>query len=109
MEKNSMNREQFRTFLLLYAANADMKEQQSERTHIKEVAHCDDFDEIHALFSDSSDYECIQLIMGYRDRFFATPEDQHGLLEDIKSLFGSDGKYSLLEANTMKMLKKLIQ
>ena len=34
---------------------------------------------------------------------------QHGLLEDIKNLFGSDGKYSLLEANTMKMLKKLIQ
>jgi len=61
------------------------------------------------LFSGSSDYECIQLIMSYRDRFFATPEDQHGLLEDIKNLFGSDGKYSLLEANTMKMLKKLIQ
>lgn len=103
-----MNREQFRTFLLLYAANADMQTKESEIEYIRAVARCKNFDEIQALFAGYSDYECLQLIMSYRDQYFATPEAQAALLTEVKELFGEDGEYSLLEVNAMKMLKKLI-
>jgi hypothetical protein len=108
MENTAMNREQFRTFLLLYAANADMQTEESEIEYIRAVARCKNFDEIQTLFAGYSDYECLQLIMGYRDQFFATPEAQSALLAEVAELFGKDGDYSLLEVNTMKMLKKII-
>jgi len=108
MEKNSMNRAQFRTFILLYVANSDMKIKESEIQYIRDVAQCENFEEIKALFEGSSDYECIQLIMSYRDRFFSTAEAQNALLKEVTELFGKDGNYSLLEENTMKIFKKLI-
>ncbi|MBX2928429.1 MAG: hypothetical protein KF852_11380 [Saprospiraceae bacterium] len=108
MENTSMNRAQFRTFLLLYAANADLQTEESEMQYIREVARCDNFDEVQTLFAGCADYECLQLIMGYRDQYFATPEAQTALLAEVAELFGKDGEYSLLEVNTMKMLKKLI-
>ncbi len=108
MDKNQMSREQFRTFLLLFAANADMQTKESEVEYIREVARCNNFNDIQALFTECSDYECLQLIMGYRDQYFSTPEAQTALLGEVAELFGKDGKYSVLEANVMKMLKKLI-
>jgi hypothetical protein len=108
MEKHSMNRDQFRTFLLLYAANADMQQTELETQYIREIAPCDNFDEMHALFTGCSDYECLQLILSYRDQFFPTVQDQDNLLQEVANLFQKDGDYGLLEGNAMKMIKKLI-
>ncbi len=108
MDKNQMSRDQFRAFLLLYAANADMETKESEIDYIREVAQCKSFDEIKTLFAGCSDYECIQLVMSYREAYFPNPEAQAALLEEVTTLFEKDGRYSLLEVNTMKILKKLI-
>lgn len=108
MKKHTMNRDEFRTFLLLYAANTDMQETENEMQYIREIAPCDNFDEIHTLFNGCSDYECLQLILSYRDQFFPTLQEQDSLLKDVSNLLQKDGKYELLEENAMRMIKKLI-
>jgi len=108
MEKHTMDRNQFHTLLLLYAANVDMKETEREMQYIRKIAPCDNFDEMHTLFLGCSDYECLQLILSYRDQFFPTVQDQENLLQEVTNLLHQDGDYGLLEANAMKMIKKLI-
>jgi len=102
------NFEEFTTFLLLYASNADLELSESEETEMKKRLDLKRYEKIKEEFDNSSDYEIIQTILSYKGIYFPTIDRTKELLELIKKQFFSDGEFSTLEQNAFRLLKKLL-
>jgi thiosulfate/3-mercaptopyruvate sulfurtransferase len=95
-------------YTLLYAANSDFKESNSERNIILSKIDIYDFQKIKNEFDQDSDYTCIQKIMAGLKAHDFSAENISELLLEIKVLFFSDGAYDIKEQNLLMFLKKLL-
>jgi len=102
------NFEEFTTFLLLYASNADLELSEDEELEIKKRLDIDSYDSIKGEYDSSSDYEIIQIILSYKGIYFPTIDRTTELLDLIKKQFYADGEFSTLEKNAFRVLKKLL-
>ena len=102
------NRDQFLTFLLLYASMADMQYSDQEREYILSRVEPDTLQEVKKEFDQCKDFECLQIIEAYRARYLDTPDKKSVFLTRIEELFQSDGEYSITENNLFLMLRKLL-
>ena len=102
------NHDQFRCFLLLQAAMADMKISGDEKQLILEKIGPCALTEVKDEFDTLNDYERLNVIGAYRDKFYDTPEKKAELLVRIEELFEIDGTYTTTEHNLFMMLRKLL-
>jgi hypothetical protein len=102
------NFEEFTTFLLLYASNADLELSESEEKAMKSRLDTAYYEAIKEEFDNSSDYEIIQIILSYKGLYFPTLSRTEELLALIKKQFFADGEFSTLEKNVYRILKKLL-
>lgn len=102
------NFEEFTTFLLLYASNADLELSEVEESEIKKRLDLKRYESIKELYDNSSDYEIIQTILSYKGIYFPTIERTKELLDLIRKQFFADGEFSTLEKNAFRVLKKLL-
>ncbi len=102
------NFEEFTTFLLLYASNADLELSPDEEVEMMKRLDLKKYEAIKEEYESSSDYEIIQTILSYKGLYFPTIERTKELLSLIKSQFFADGEFSILEKNTFRILKKLL-
>ena len=65
------NFEEFTTFLLLYASNADLELSASEEAEMMKRLDLNTYDSIKQEYDNSSDYEIIQIIMSYKGIYFS--------------------------------------
>lgn len=105
---DTWNPQEFKTFLLLYAAQADTQISEAEITMIKKHITDQQFDTIKKAFDETNDYERIQKIMEFRGLYFPTEDRARALIDDVIKLFKADGNFSTLEQNMLKLLKRLI-
>lgn len=95
-------------YILLYAANSDFKEVNTERNMIRTKVDRVEYQKIKDEFDRDSDYTCIQkIIRGLKEHQFTT-ENISELLVDLKLLFYSDGKFDINEQHFLMYLRKLI-
>jgi len=99
---------QFLVFLLLYAASSDYKFTKEEKEFIKLRTGVDDLSDMEEMINNFSDYDIIQTIMGYKDKYFKTDEEKERIFKEMKNLFLSDKKFSLNEENIFRALNQLI-
>ncbi len=104
-----MNEKEFRTYLLLYAANADFNLQEEEQEIILSNVTADEFKHVNKVFERHSDYERIETIMSYREKYFPTEEHVEKLLAGINELLFSDENFNINERIFFKMIKKLLR
>lgn len=102
------NFEEFTTFLLLYASNADLELSINEEEEMKKRLDLDKYEKIKQEFDASSDYKIIQIILSYKGIYFPTLDRTKELLNLIKKQFFADGDFSTLEKNTYRILQKLL-
>ena len=102
------NFEEFTTFLLLYASNADLELSASEEALMKKRLDLKKYDAVKKEFDKNSDYETIQTILSYKGIYFPTIDRTKELLNLIKQQFFADGEFSTLEKNTYRILQKLL-
>lgn len=102
------NFEEFTTFLLLYASNADLELSESEEAEMKNRLNPKSYEAVKGEFEKFSDYEIIQTIMSYKGIYFPTADRTKELLELLKKQFFADGEFSTLEKNTFRILQKLL-
>ena len=102
------NFQEFTTFLLLYASNADLELSESEEVAMKKRLDPEHYKAVKETFDNSSDYEIIQIIMSYKGLYFPTLSRTEELLEMLKKQFFADGEFSTLEKNAFRLLKKLL-
>jgi hypothetical protein len=107
-ENLKWNFEEFTSYLLLYASNADMEISEKEEELIHKRISEKQYKKIRAEFDDASDYERIQTILSYKGLYFPTEVGAREMMDLVVSLFNVDGHFSNLEENSLRLLKRLI-
>lgn len=102
-------REEFKAYLLSYAANANYFESEEEKEKILELVSRDQYKRIHKELAHDNDYQSIQKILYNLDKFHYSKEDLNSLIADIKSLFEANGSKDILESNMFLGLQKLLK
>ena len=96
-------------YILLFAANSDYDESNTERNVIISKVDMNSFQKIHHEFENDNDYQSIQkIITGIKTHNY-TQNDIDQLLADLKALFFADGEFDVLEKNMFLFLKKIIK
>ncbi|MCT4629652.1 hypothetical protein [Winogradskyella sp.] len=109
MKTKNWTREQLIAYVLLFAAHSDFKEDNNERNIIISKVNMNTFQEIHNEFDKDNDYQSIQKIMTSLKQHNYQKNDIETLLKDIKTLFFSDGNFSINERNMLKSLERLFK
>lgn len=100
-------KEEFKTYLLIYCANADFSETKTEIDYIKHHNHNGHFGKMHVEFENDSDFERIEKIKNaYEQHKY---ENIDSLLTDVKGLFAADAKLDILEENLLRMLQHIFK
>jgi uncharacterized tellurite resistance protein B-like protein len=103
------NYEEFLAFLLLYAAQADLEMSEEEQELIIEKTSKTAFEQAKKELLHLNDYDTLQTILSFKDRFFATEVQKNNLINDLKTICQSDGKLSDIEQELMLMLAKIMK
>ena len=102
------NYEEFRTYLLLYAANADLEFSSKEETMILKTISQTSYQKVKEVYDNTNDYEHIQTILKYKGLYFPTADQAKELLDLLVKMFNMDGIFSILERNCLMLLKKMV-
>ena len=102
-------KEEFKAYLLSYAANANYFESKQEREKILEHVSKSQYKKIHKELDKDNDYQSIQKILYNLEKFDYSKNDLNKLVADIKALFAADGEVDLLESIMLLGLQKLLK
>lgn len=100
---------EFRTYLLLYAANADFIIRKEEKDVILEESNNKEYKKILKKFENDSDLEKIKTIMSFREKYFSTEEEVEKLLDEVKEVLFADDEFHYYERNFLMFFKKLFK
>ncbi len=106
--ENDWTENEFKAYLLLYAAHANFEESKAEIDFIKQRVGKKNLAHIHVEFDEDNDYQHIQKIQACVKRFAYKTEDIETLFSDMKALFVTDGRMDVLEQNLFLGLKHVL-
>lgn len=99
----------FLAYLLLFAAVADFKITPEEKEFLFSRVDIDNYEHIHKEFDKANDYERLQTIMSFREKYFGTDEQKLGLFNDLKDMFLADDHYPSVEKAIFTGLKRILK
>jgi len=108
MDNKNWGFESFLAFLLIYASHADLEFSEEEKSQIKKFVTANEFKKLHAHFDELTDFQVLELILSYKEKYFSTLEEKDRLFLEMKKLFDVDGEYSILEKGLIVFLGKLM-
>lgn len=100
--------EEFKAYLLIYAANSDFYETPEEKASILARVNEEIYKKMHTVFEKENDYQRIQNILYCVDKFGYNTEKIESLKQDMKQVMSADGDVDELETNMFLALKHLI-
>lgn len=106
---NNFTRPEFITYLLLYAAEADFKIVNLERKYILAHASKKEYAPVYQVFKKDTDFEKIEKIQLYRNKYFASNGDADQLIGEVLALLKADEEYSVYEQNFARILSKILR
>lgn len=98
----------FLAFLMIYASKADTQTTEDEILWIKKKCQVSSFEHILGLYNSQSEFQNIQSIEELREKYYPGEEGKSKLMAFLNEFFQSDGEYSLLEQNVMRILSRLL-
>ncbi|MFN5148645.1 MAG: hypothetical protein ACK46O_08955 [Flavobacteriia bacterium] len=102
-------KEEFKAYLLLYAANANYFESDAEKEKILLMVDENTYKRIHRELDHDNDYQSIQKILHNVEKFHYSKDDLDGLISDINRVFDANGEHDLLEDELLMALKRLLK
>lgn len=106
--ETNWKREEFKAYLLSYAANSNYFESEAEKTAILNMVPATAYAKVHKELAEDNDYQSIQKILYNIKKFNYTPEELDVLVNDIQKLFNANEEHDILEENMLRALKKLL-
>ncbi len=106
--KTDWTRQEFKAYLLSYAANANFFESDAEKEVILSMVSSDVYKKVKRELEHDNDYQSIQKILYNIEKFSYSKEEIHRLVEDINLLFNADGQHDILEENMLRAFNKLL-
>ena len=107
--KTNWTNNEFKAYILLYAANADYIVSETEKDIIEELIDKKQLHKISTELKYDNDIQSIKKIEYYLKKFNYSKEEKEILLEEIKNLFLSDGDYNQLEIIMYHFFEKLFK
>lgn len=100
------SKKEFLTYLLLYAAHADIFFKEEEKHHILSKVEQPIYEKTLEEFSKDNEYVRIQkiIIQHHLNQYFSA----ESIIEECKELFLSDSDFHRLEKFTMSNMKRLL-
>lgn len=105
---NNWTYQEFKAFVLLYAAYADLKLEESEIQLIIEKVGDETYNRISGNIQEMNDYEKLQTILSFKERFFPNQEKKEAILKDIQEIVMADNKLQHIEQGLLYCLKRLM-
>ena len=104
----TLNKEEFKTLLMLYAANIDGNIQSEE---VKIMLQKSDFatvDKMEKLFAKMSDLEVLNCIRENKPLYAATEGDRIEILADLCAVIEADEKCSVMETMMVRAIRRVL-
>lgn len=104
----TLNKEEFKTLVMLYAANADGNIQSEEVRVMLERSGFDAVEKAERLFDKMSDAEVIACIRENKPLYAATEGDRIDLLADLCAVIEADEKCTMMEEQIVNAIRRLL-
>jgi hypothetical protein len=102
------DKEQFLTFVLLYAAFADLNIKEEEEDYISNKVGIDEYNDVKKVFMSHTDIERAQMIASYSQDEDFDREYAQMIKNELEDLFLSDGSYTQWEKSIGRALVRLM-
>lgn len=102
-------KQELTAYLLLYCANADYIETEEEIELIRSKVDRVRYKAIYKEFGNDNDYQSIQKIQSTIKRLQLSEAHIDTLIEEVKTLFATDGGYDAAESALFIGLRKLLK
>ena len=103
------SKEEFKLYLLIYAAQANLVESDEELDFIKSKFNSQAIDKIYQKVKKLNDFHRCQIIIDFIEKNNFTKGELDGLLVEVEEIFKSDGQFDIMEQQSFYMLKKLLK
>ena len=109
IENRNWTKEEFKAFLLLYAAQTNFIETQEEIDYIESKIPDEIINKIRKEINKLNDYQKSEIIVNQIKSNHYVQKDLDKILAEIKELYKSDGVFDSLEQSMFAMLEKLLK
>ena len=104
----TLNKEEFKTLLMLYAANIDGNIQSEEVKVMLEKSGFDTVEKMEKLFAKMSDAEVLAIVRENKPLYAATEGDRIDILADLCSIIEADEKCTMIEQQMVRSLRRIL-
>ena len=104
----TLNKEEFKTLVMLYAANIDGNIQSEEVKIMLEKSGFDTVEKMEKLFGKMNDAEVLDCIRENKAQYAATEADRLDLIHDLCAIIEADEKTTVMEEQMVRALRRLL-
>ena len=105
----TLNKEEFKTLVMLYAANIDGNIQSEEVKIMLEKSGFDTVEKMEKLFGKMNDAEVIDCIRENKAQYAASEADRLDLIHDLCAIIEADEKTTMMEEQMVREMRRVLE
>lgn len=105
----TLNKEEFKTLVMLYAANIDGNIQPEEVKVMLERSGFETVEKVQKIFGKMSDMEVLECIQEHKSQFAATEADRNEILANVCSIILADEQCTVMEEQLVRAMRKILE
>jgi hypothetical protein len=102
-----LSREEFMTFILLYAAYADDVVKAGEINYIKSKTTDELMKKIEPILAERNQVKNFQILLRHKENYFPHEDGSRRLLEEMENVFLSDDEYHPTEKRLFESVRNI--
>lgn len=105
----TLNKDEFKVMVMLYAANIDGNIQSDEVKVMLKKTDFDMVENVEKLFAKMSDMEVLECIRENKALYAATEADRLDLIHDLCAIIEADEKVSAMEEQMVRGMRRVLK
>lgn len=105
----TLNKDEFKVMVMLYAANIDGNIQSDEVKVMLKKTDFDTVENVEKLFAKMSDMEVLECIRENKALYAATEADRLDLVHNLCAIIEADEKVSVMEEQMVRMMRRVLE
>lgn len=105
----TLNKEEFKAIVMLYAANIDGNIQPEEVKVMLQKTDFDTVEKAEKLFAKMSDVEVLDCIRENKALYVTSEEERLELLADLCAIIEADEKCTMMEESMVKAMRRILE
>ena len=105
----TLNKEEFKTLVMLFAANIDGNIKSEEVKVMLQKSDFDTVEKVEKLFDKMSDMEDLECIRENKAQYAATEADRLDLIHDLCAIIEADEKCTVMEEQMVRELRRVLE